>query len=193
MKKYKLFFDSAFNKLNLALIDKNNEIVDTFSILTNNNLTEIALEHLHEFLIKNKIKIKQIDSFYVTVGPGSFTGVRVGCIVAKTWCKLNEDCKLFAINSLRLQVPFLDGDGISVLDARGNKEYYAVYKKGIGITKLTENTDFEKVCQENLDLPLYKNYENMDIFESLINNLDNFEQVKKIENLEPLYIKKPVS
>lgn len=190
MKKFKLFFDSSFNKLNIAILNKNNDLVDKLSILTHNNLTEIALEHLSSIMKKNKIKNKQIEAFYVTLGPGSFTGVRIGCIVSKTWCTIYKSCKLYTISSLRIQVPYTEG--ISVIDARGNKEYYSVIRNGICSLKLAENKDFEQICKANLDLPLYKNFENTNIFESFINNLDNFEIVEDIKIVSPIYIKPPV-
>lgn len=190
MKKFKLFFDSSFNKLNIAILNKNNDLVDQLSILTHNNLTEITLEYLSDILKKNKIKNKQIEAFYVTLGPGSFTGVRIGCIVSKTWCTVNKACKLYTISSLRLQVPHREG--ISVIDARGNKEYYSVIRNGIYTLKMAENKDFEQICKSNLDLPLYKNFENTNIFESLLNNLENFELVEDVKSVSPIYIKPPV-
>ncbi|WP_033159787.1 tRNA (adenosine(37)-N6)-threonylcarbamoyltransferase complex dimerization subunit type 1 TsaB [Mycoplasmoides alvi] len=190
MKKYKLFFDSSFKNLNLILLNKNNNIVNFFSIPTNNNLTDIALEYLNVFLNKNKVKREQIEKFYLTIGPGSFTGVRVGCILAKTWCYLNKNCSLNVIDSLRFQVPF--ANGISVLDARGNKEYCCVYKNNVGTIKILENTKFEEICKNNLDLPLYKNYSNVNISECLLNNLENFIEIDNIFELKPLYVKKSV-
>ncbi|WP_036448640.1 tRNA (adenosine(37)-N6)-threonylcarbamoyltransferase complex dimerization subunit type 1 TsaB [Mycoplasmoides pirum] len=189
MKKYKLFFDCCFNKLNLILLDKLNKVINFFSIPTNNNLTDISIEYLNEFLNNNHIKAHQIEKFYLTIGPGSFTGVRIGCIIGKTWCTLNENCKLYVINSLRLQVPH--ENGISVIDARGDKEYYALYKNNIGKVELITNEKFEIICKDNPDLPLYKNYENVDIVECLINNLNNFQEISNVSELEPIYIKDP--
>lgn len=191
MKKYKLFFDSAFNKLNMILLNKTNKIIASFSVPTYNNLTDIALEHLNNFLLENKIKNEQIEKFYVTIGPGSFTGVRVACIIAKTWCFANRDCSLHVIDSLKFQVPF--NNGISVLDARGDKEYCCVYKNGVGIIQLLDNKTFEELCKINSDLPLYKDYSNVDIQYCLLNNLDNFVEISNIEELKPLYIKEPIN
>jgi tRNA threonylcarbamoyl adenosine modification protein YeaZ len=77
-----LFIDSTQKKLNIALIE-NKQILDYYSINTNNNLTDVAVEKIMKLLKKNKIKKQQIDKIYLTIGPGSFTGVRVGCLIAK--------------------------------------------------------------------------------------------------------------
>jgi tRNA A37 threonylcarbamoyladenosine modification protein TsaB len=76
-----LFIDTTQKKCNLAIF--NNKIIDYISILTNNNLTDLVIEEINKLLKKNKINIKNITSLYLTIGPGSFTGVRIGCIIAK--------------------------------------------------------------------------------------------------------------
>jgi tRNA A37 threonylcarbamoyladenosine modification protein TsaB len=59
------------------------KIYDKFSIETNNNLTDIVVELIEKLLKKNKIRKSDIKAIYLTLGPGSFTGVRVGTLIAK--------------------------------------------------------------------------------------------------------------
>ena len=41
--------------------------------------------HLEGFLNANRVKIKEIDCFAVSTGPGSWTGLRFGIAVVKGW------------------------------------------------------------------------------------------------------------
>jgi lipoprotein signal peptidase len=78
-----LFIDSTQKKFNICIF-QNDKIVEKFSIETNNNLTDIAIEHIDKLLNKIGITSKEINNIYLTVGPGSFTGVRIGNLIAKS-------------------------------------------------------------------------------------------------------------
>lgn len=56
---------------------------------------------LDEFLNQHKVTLKDIDCFGVVVGPGSFTGIRIGLSVAKMFAYVeNKAC--VAVNSLEV-------------------------------------------------------------------------------------------
>jgi tRNA threonylcarbamoyl adenosine modification protein YeaZ len=80
---FSLFIDTTQEYCNLAIL-KNQQIIAKQSIKTHNNLTDIVVEHIDELLKLVKLEQKDINRILVVVGPGSFTGVRVGTIIAKT-------------------------------------------------------------------------------------------------------------
>jgi tRNA threonylcarbamoyl adenosine modification protein YeaZ len=80
---FSLFIDTTQNYCNLAIL-KNEQIIAKHSIKTHNNLTDIVVEHIDSLISTAKLKQKDINKVLVVVGPGSFTGVRVGTIIAKT-------------------------------------------------------------------------------------------------------------
>ncbi|ADK87017.1 tRNA (adenosine(37)-N6)-threonylcarbamoyltransferase complex dimerization subunit type 1 TsaB [Mycoplasmoides pneumoniae] len=191
--KYKLFLDCAYKHLNIVLLDfKTNTVVDQLTIPVQQNLTELAVYHLEKLLKKNKVRNNTVRQFYVTTGPGSFTGQRVGAIIAKTWCTVNPNCQLFALNSLRLQIPY--GCGISKISAGNEKNYCGLFTETTSEIALLAKPDFVKLCKANTELPLYENFENIDSIEELfLNNIERFELVENPQNLELLYLKDPVN
>ncbi|QQK07846.1 tRNA (adenosine(37)-N6)-threonylcarbamoyltransferase complex dimerization subunit type 1 TsaB [Miniphocaeibacter halophilus] len=81
-------------------------------------------------LLKNlNIKIEDIDLYVVGKGPGSFTGLRIGMTVGKTFAQIfNKD--IIGISTLKALASQIISDKIIVpiLDARGGRVYYGVYK-----------------------------------------------------------------
>ena len=80
----KLFIDTTQNYCNLALIDNKNKLIDSYQELTNNNMTDIVVEKIQALLKKNKVDKSKITAIFLLIGPGSFTGCRVGFIIAMT-------------------------------------------------------------------------------------------------------------
>lgn len=78
-----LFIDTKDNqKISVVLeIDgKKDEINKTTSAWT----SQLLLPAIAEILQRNKISISQITEVRIGIGPGSFTGIRVGIAVANT-------------------------------------------------------------------------------------------------------------
>lgn len=77
----------------------------------------------------------QIQEVYLAVGPGSFTGIRMGLTTAKT-LHLALGCKVIGVDSLdviAVNVPLEQIDDqvlIPVLDAKKDRFYIAAYQKG---------------------------------------------------------------
>ncbi|MDR0985326.1 MAG: tRNA (adenosine(37)-N6)-threonylcarbamoyltransferase complex dimerization subunit type 1 TsaB [Mycoplasmataceae bacterium] len=181
---YSLFIDTTQKYCYLAVL-KDKKIISKISILTHNNLTDLVVEHINQILKKTKVNKELIKNIYIAIGPGSFTGVRVSTTITKTWNLINN-CSVYTISSLLLQLPV--PNGTSLLDARGNKYFCGIYKNNKLVSKLKIiNLRKVKSCKN-----IYKNYENIDIFNNLIYHMKDFRKVKDINNLSPLYIKQPV-
>ncbi|MDR2654276.1 MAG: tRNA (adenosine(37)-N6)-threonylcarbamoyltransferase complex dimerization subunit type 1 TsaB [Mycoplasmataceae bacterium] len=186
-KEINLFIDTCFENLNIGVFQE-----DFFNIKicvpTHNNLTDISIDYIKNMLEKISVNIKQINNIYLTIGPGSFTGCRIGCIFAKVLKTINPDLKIYTVDSLRLQK---NNNSLSIIDAKGKKFYTALYinnelKQPIGIKTMDEISSIAK----ELNIPIYKNYENVDIFANFFLNKSDF----SLTNLpfDPLYIKNPI-
>ncbi|MFY7843289.1 MAG: tRNA (adenosine(37)-N6)-threonylcarbamoyltransferase complex dimerization subunit type 1 TsaB [Rhabdochlamydiaceae bacterium] len=71
---------------NFALIALSNQgaIVDWVQIFSTKDLSRSALPAIQDLLHKNHIDKKALDFIAVGVGPGSYTGTRVGAIIAQS-------------------------------------------------------------------------------------------------------------
>ncbi len=76
------------------------------------------------------ISLKQIDLVAVDVGPGSYTGVRVGVSVAKTlaWAIETRLAAVVSLDALAQSAKELGPAIIPVLDARRSQLYTATYR-----------------------------------------------------------------
>jgi len=96
--------------------------------------SEKLLPLLDSVLNEACIKLKDIDLFAITLGPGSFTGVRIGIATTKAIAKVTNK-RIFGTTSLKLLA--LDGIKkssfhpkyiLSLMDARNARVYYNLYK-----------------------------------------------------------------
>jgi tRNA threonylcarbamoyl adenosine modification protein YeaZ len=183
-----LFIDTTQQYCLLAIL-KQNKIIKSIKIPTHNNLTDIVVEHISKLAKSIKLKIANINNIYVAIGPGSFTGVRVGTTVAKAIALVNH-AKIYTINSLLLQLPCKNG--ISILDARGNNYFVSVYEnnKLLIPPKMISNTELKSLTKKHHKLSIYSLYEHVNIFDNLLNHFKEFKIFKDINKLTPLYIKK---
>lgn len=190
-KQYSLFIDTTQDYCNLAII-KDNSVAFIESTLTHNNMTDLVIEHIKNFLEKNHIKLHNLLNIYLVNGPGSFTGCRVGYICAVTLAKV-FNIPLLVIDSLTFQLPKLDG--VSLIDAKSNKTYLCVYKNNKLVIKpcIVDNKELDLKLDKYQSLRIYKNYEKINLKMLINNHLKHFKLVNNLDKLEPLYLKEAVS
>lgn len=91
---------SAF-KEGLIAIDINGR-QDFSSLDANCGHSEKLLPEIDKLLDRNNLSIKENTDFAVVVGPGSFTGIRIGIALVKGLCAGLENTKVYTITSFEL-------------------------------------------------------------------------------------------
>lgn len=97
---YSLLIDTHDTKVSYVLY-KNQELLTVKELESNMRHSEIAMPSLIEILNNNGVKSTDINEIIVNIGPGSFTGVRIGVVIAKTMAYL-LNIPIKTINSLEM-------------------------------------------------------------------------------------------
>ena len=90
--------------------------------------SEILLKNIDRVLEENKLTLKDFDLFSAVIGPGSFTGIRIGVTTVRAFCQVEEKSAI-SVNSLEHMAYTTYSARIPVLDAGHGKVYYAAYSK----------------------------------------------------------------
>ena len=110
-------------------------ITDGARLLTEINLdirktpTEWLLQSIEDLLARADLEKEDLHAIGVVLGPGSFTGLRVGLATAKG-LSLAAGCPLLGISSLQclaMQLPFTSLPVCVMLDARKQEVYAALF------------------------------------------------------------------
>lgn len=88
-----------------------------------------------------EIKIEEIDCFAAAVGPGSFTGVRIGVATAKGLAQATQKpcAAVSTLHALANNSAVFDGIICPVLDARRNQVYNALFHGGKQLARLCDD------------------------------------------------------
>ena len=196
-----LFLDTSSDELTVSLV-KDNKLLFEKSILTKNDHSSYLVSTIRHALDENNLSVKDINKVFVTVGPGSFTGTRIGVTVAKTlaW---SLGINVVPISSLEQYIYNYKGYDyyVSIIEEKHDNLYYCIY-----------DDKYNKICDEifckkdqmlenisdltgNVLLISNENYDGYTTLNrkinsvELINNCINNEEINP-HLLKPNYIKK---
>lgn len=123
-----LALDSSATAASVAIVE-DDAIIGQFFINTKLTHSQTLMPMVQSLLDCTCIKIEEIDLFAVCVGPGSFTGIRIGVSAIKGMAMaLNKPC--VAVSTLdAMSYNFIGNNCIvcAVMDARCNQVYNANY------------------------------------------------------------------
>ena len=136
-----LALETSTNQASIAIV-RSDEILRTASLDPSQPSTSCLIPRIDNLLAANNIRASQIDLVSVSIGPGSFTGLRIGVSVAKTLafalnCKLTSVCSLeviadqAAIHAATDDEFAPDGSDLicAVMDAQRNQWFAASFQR----------------------------------------------------------------
>lgn len=128
-----LCLNTAFGVATVCLENEGKKVFATLD--ADAKSSEKVLPQIEEVLLKENLKIADIDYVAVVVGPGSFTGLRIGVALAKGFMCCFPNLKAVAINSLDLmayeyvKINKSENDFFCIQNALSGRFFVAKYNK----------------------------------------------------------------
>lgn len=132
-----LTFDTSLNKTYITY-GENDEIKISKILESDKEKYHSAflVPELINILKSQNITAKDIDAIGINIGPGSFTGIRICTVIARTLAQ-QADIKVVPVSSLQIlsMIAKTDKNILVLTDARKNKFYTALYSKNFNELK----------------------------------------------------------
>ena len=207
-----LAFDTSTEKFSISIL-KNNKVVLNLSKILNKTYSKFLISILKSSLEKAKLDIKEINYIIISLGPGSFTGVRIGIAAAKG-LGIPHKINISGYNNMDILVNSVDKkikkNVITIIKSKKNDYYFQVFNtKKEPLTKTSffsiynlPKLFFNKnvVFSGDLDLDLIKEIKKRKKNEfflykkkfsnarMLINLIKDNQYIAKKTTLDPIYV-----
>jgi tRNA threonylcarbamoyladenosine biosynthesis protein TsaB len=138
-----LGIDTATSNASTALLEDGAVIADEIRLQPKVGHAEIILPLVQSVFAKARASLSDLDGIAVSIGPGSFTGLRIGLSTVKGLA-YGGRLPVVGISTLlanATRVAAFDGLICSMLDARKKEVYASFFRRTSGsLTRLTEDT-----------------------------------------------------
>lgn len=147
---YTIILDSSNTDLSIGLA-KEGVLIDYISYSAWQQQSEFMVKELDTLLTKYEVKNEEIDDLVVSIGPGSYTGVRIALTIAKT-IGYALNIPVYPISALQI-LKRGNSPSVCLINARSNRSYVAVYQGSNVIVSDTiwSNEDVKKYIEEHKD------------------------------------------
>ncbi len=114
----------------IAIVDDNKGLIGEVKVDVKIAHSERLMPSVQWLLKASSITIKEIDAFAVSIGPGSFTGLRIGLSTAKgfSYSTGRPIVPVPTLDAFAKTLPFCSHMICPMLDARKNEIYAGLYK-----------------------------------------------------------------
>lgn len=190
-----LIIDTTSDELFVAL--KKNDLVDKTLVCDCRSKHSVCLlPEIDALLKRNGLTIKDVGTCAVAIGPGSFTGIRIGVATAKVF-QYALSMKIIAVNSLEAAAYNYSGKGktVAIIDAKHGNAFCGIYENGEERLCFLNKAQIEKeLSGAKFFLSPYENSFGAKIVESYYDDLVSLVSEKFSKNVfatdfAPLYLK----
>ena len=115
-------------------ISEDKKVIKELNINTGLTHSETLLPNIDSIFKETNLSLSDIDAYAVSVGPGSFTGIRIGIATIKGIC-LGANKPVLAVPSLlalAYNVKDFNGYIVSCIDAKNDNVYAKIYNSSNG-------------------------------------------------------------
>lgn len=154
-----LALDTSTHMATCAVIDED-RILGEYSLNQDMTHSEKLVPMVKEVLDSLDLKVSDIDLYGVAIGPGSFTGLRIGVATVKAFAHLFDKpvVGVSTLEGLAFNLPYND-IVVPMIDARRDRVYTGIYSWEKGELKTLMEPDALEV--DDLLEKLYNDYENI--------------------------------
>jgi len=186
----RLVIDTASKYLFVALYEDLNCVGKNYSEGSNDHSVKLMIE-IERIFLESKLKISNVDEIIIGIGPGSYTGLRVGVVVAKVF-GWDNNIPVKTISSLALIASSSDSENLilSIIDARRGNAFIGSYKNKDESIISVQNDHLN-----NLEEFISKTMEEYVLIDSGEPNLEKIlnssliEEIEDIHSLSPNYLR----
>lgn len=142
-----LGIDTSTMAANVAVLE-DDKLICEYTINTKKTHSQKLMPMIENMLKLSDLDIKEIDAIAICVGPGSFTGLRIGMATVKAMAHVNN-IPLIGVNSLEIlgaNMDLCNRNICSILDAQRNQVYMNKY-----ILKDDKITELEEISIKPID------------------------------------------
>lgn len=124
-----LGIDTATECCSVAIAPGDGHEIDEIQRITPNGHSKMVLGMVGELLSKHQLSLTDLDALSVDIGPGSFTGLRIGIGVVQglAYAAGIRTVGVSSLHALAGHCP--DGLSVSAIDARMKQVYWGVFEK----------------------------------------------------------------
>ncbi len=186
----RLVIDSATKYLYIGLFDDESCLGSFYEAGHNDHSVKLMTE-IEKLFQTNCLRIDDLDEIIVGIGPGSYTGLRIGVVVAKMF-GWNSAIPVKTVSSLALIASSYEGNQLILpeIDARRGNSFLGLYKnsgKGLKLVAEEQLTNLEDY-KSSLDKPFeVVSFGEPNISKILQSSLLNI--VEDIHGLNPNYLR----
>lgn len=149
-----LAIDTSSKICSVAILE-NDALMDEINLDNGKTHSENLMPIVAEILEKNELKLSDMDLISCSVGPGSFTGIRIGVASVKAMAEINN-ILIASVTSLEIlaRIDESEKNKVALIDARNNQVYCGIFDK--------RYQKLEKFMADDIDIIInnLKKYEN---------------------------------